>query len=86
MAPSEPSSSAADVVFVTVTAPNSSDAKVLKSNPRVRLPPASEEFPPATDWASIPFSRVSWKSPLRPRMVTLRPSPLSRSIETPGRR
>ena len=86
IAPSEPSSFSAAVDLVILIPPNSSEAKVLKSNPRERLAPASDWLPPATFCASAPLRRTIWKSPPRPRTVIVRPSPLSRSIDTPGRR
>jgi hypothetical protein len=86
IAPSEPSSFSAAVDLVILIPPNSSEAKVLKSKPRERLAPESDWLPPAMFCASAPFSRTIWKSPPRPRTVIVRPSPLSRSIDTPGRR
>ena len=65
---------------------NSSEAKTLKSKPRPRFGLVPESFEPAVDRASRPFRRTRVKSLPRPRTTMVRPSPLSRSIDTPGRR
>ena len=59
---------------------------MLKSKPRPRFAPPEESVPPVEAWASMPLMRVRVKSELRPRTVSDRPSPASRSIETPGMR
>ena len=64
----------------------SSEAKALKSNPRERLGVLPESFAPEIERASRPFKRTREKSGPSPRIEMRRPSPLSRSIETPGRR
>ncbi len=86
MAPSEPSSSSAVVDLRTVMPLNSSEAKTLKSTPRDRLAPPVTSRPPVVAWASKSLMRTSEKSGLRPRTVMVRPSPPSRSIDTPGMR
>src|SRR3546814_10006968 len=62
---------------------NSSEAKTLKSNARSRLAEA-----PSVEVAivSMPLTRTRVNCAPRPRTVIARPSPASRSIETPGMR
>jgi hypothetical protein len=84
IAPSEPSSFEAEVDLRTVTLLNSSEAKMLKSNWRLRLAPPEPSLPPVVARASRPFRRTTVKSAFRPRTVIVRPSPPSRSIDTPG--
>jgi hypothetical protein len=86
IAPSEPSSFDAEVDLRTVTLLNSSEAKIEKSNWRPRLAPPELSLPPVVARASRPFRRTTVKSGPRPRTVMVRPSPPSRSIDTPGTR
>ena len=55
-----------------------------KARERLGLAPASLLAP--VDSASMLLIRTRLKSPLSPRTLIVRPSPLSRSIEMPGRR
>jgi hypothetical protein len=86
VAPSEPSSASADDDLRTRTELNSSEAKALKSKARERLGLAPASLLAPVDSASMLLIRTRLKSPLRPRTLIVRPSPLSRSIEMPGRR
>jgi hypothetical protein len=86
VAPSEPSSTSAEALFLTVIWLNSSAAKTLKSKPRVRLLPPEESVPPVEAWPSIPLMRTRVKAGPRPRTEMLRPSPASRVMATPEMR
>ena len=85
-APSDPSSVCGVGDFDTLILRNSSDANVLKSNPRPRLVPPDASVDPVVASVSIPLMRTRVKSGFNPRTVIDRPSPLSRSIDTPGMR
>jgi hypothetical protein len=86
VAPSEPSSTSACWLFLTVIWLKSSAAKTLKSKPRVRLLPPVASVPPVEACASMPLMRTRVKPGPRPRTEMLRPSPASRVIVTPEMR